>query len=344
MITNLILSRRSDSAEVTRLALLPLALGALTGVACDGTNSLTDSVTDPGVPTIVAVSDVHISGVVGQAAVPGPHVRVLDAHGRPLAGEAVEFVVLWGGGSVTPADTLTDGNGEARAQWVLGTRAANAVLAVRAGSPRGELKFLAVQQAGPAARLGTYDYGHIDNVAFVGENVGAPAVTVVDEYSNPAASADVSFFVAEGGGRLEDGRDTIQGAVTNYLCCTVVKLPVGWIMGAAGVNRLTAKLPNHNAMSFDVVALDHASVQWYATAGDSRKLALSNNGHFILEAFWEDGTRSRFTGTYAINADKLTLNGCWLNFWDVGDRVCQQMTGTVGSDSIDIDTDTYRKK
>src|SRR5207249_4172355 len=47
-------------------------------------------------------------------------VRVTNHRGAPSPGQAVRFKLAAGQGSVTPASTLTDADGRARATWTLG--------------------------------------------------------------------------------------------------------------------------------------------------------------------------------------------------------------------------------
>ncbi|MFL5403515.1 MAG: Ig-like domain-containing protein, partial [Gemmatimonadales bacterium] len=48
-------------------------------------------------------------------------VRLIDAEGNGVAGAAVAWVASVGGGGVTPASSVTDGDGRASARWTLGS-------------------------------------------------------------------------------------------------------------------------------------------------------------------------------------------------------------------------------
>lgn len=52
-------------------------------------------------------------------------VQVLDAQGNAVVGRAVTWVVGAGGGSVTPQNTTTDGEGKASTRWTLGSSVGN---------------------------------------------------------------------------------------------------------------------------------------------------------------------------------------------------------------------------
>jgi Bacterial Ig-like domain (group 1) len=60
------------------------------------------------------------TGGVGQVLADSLSVRLTDRHGNPVAGAAVEWAAVSGGGSVDPARATTDAQGIARAQWTLG--------------------------------------------------------------------------------------------------------------------------------------------------------------------------------------------------------------------------------
>lgn len=60
------------------------------------------------------------TGGVGQRLADSLAVRVTDRHGNPVAGAAVAWSVLSGGGSLSPATSTADSLGVARARWTLG--------------------------------------------------------------------------------------------------------------------------------------------------------------------------------------------------------------------------------
>ena len=73
------------------------------------------------------------SGFAGEALPVSPSVLVLDANGHPAQGVGVQFVVASGGGSVSPAATLTDAYGLARTTWTLGDDPAQSLSASTGG-------------------------------------------------------------------------------------------------------------------------------------------------------------------------------------------------------------------
>lgn len=71
-------------------------------------------------------------GLVGTE-LPDPLVvQVLDATGRPVARQPVNFVVTQGGGSVYVGMAITDAKGLAREWWTLGPAAGTNAIEVRA--------------------------------------------------------------------------------------------------------------------------------------------------------------------------------------------------------------------
>jgi hypothetical protein len=85
-------------------------------------------------------------------------VRLVDAEGRPVAGHPVSFVVVAGEGSVVAETDRTDGDGEARARWTLGTVAGDQSIEAQAinqetGEPMVVALVTASADPGPVAVL-----------------------------------------------------------------------------------------------------------------------------------------------------------------------------------------------
>ena len=79
------------------------------------------------------------AGTIGELLPVPVTVRVLDANGHPAGLVRVQFAVTAGGGSVTPASSLTDEAGIAQANWVMGTAAEQTMVAT-AGSVTAEFR------------------------------------------------------------------------------------------------------------------------------------------------------------------------------------------------------------
>lgn len=85
------------------------------------TPSATWQFTPAGVPRIVVVSGDGQQVPWGALAPDSLKVRVLDADGLPVEDALVTFTVSPGGGSVTPANEVTDADGYVATQWRLGS-------------------------------------------------------------------------------------------------------------------------------------------------------------------------------------------------------------------------------
>jgi acetyl esterase/lipase len=88
----------------------------------------------------------------GSAVAVAPTVEVRDANGNPVAGVNVTFVVIGGGGSVTPGSVTTGTDGRAApTAWSLGTRVGGNILrATTAALPAVSVEFGADGIPGPA--------------------------------------------------------------------------------------------------------------------------------------------------------------------------------------------------
>jgi hypothetical protein len=100
--------------------LAPLTLAAV--AACGGSDLVLPGSAEPAELQIVKGD--QQTARTGAALPDSLVVRVLDATGRPVAGQPVVFVRdAAAGGDVTPDTALTDEQGRAQARWVLGTTA-----------------------------------------------------------------------------------------------------------------------------------------------------------------------------------------------------------------------------
>jgi hypothetical protein len=140
-------------------------------------------------------------GVVG-VELPSPLVvRVTDSHGNGIAGQAVAFRVIAGGGSVFGGTANTDLQGIARERWTLGTGAgfSHRLEARALDSSGAALTRLVVANARPGAAAALVKAAG-DNQRVLAGTVLAEslAVRVVDSYGNPVSSAQVTWTVTGG--------------------------------------------------------------------------------------------------------------------------------------------------
>lgn len=162
-----------------------------------------------GVPAavVVLVGDAQ-QGTVGQELPEPLAVRVEDGDGRPVEGQAVNFIVVAGGGSIFAGSANTNANGEARERWTLGTIASD--------SQRVEARAVD-SETGARLVFATFHATALpdrpDSLAIVtgtgeGGVVGQPlvdsvAVRIFDRYGNPVPDADVAWTSDDPGSSLD---------------------------------------------------------------------------------------------------------------------------------------------
>lgn len=104
-----------------------------------------------GPPTLVAVSGEGQFALPGAALVESLVVNAVDGQNVGVAGVAVSWTAVTGGGSVHPAGPSTDANGRLAAQWILGSVGANVVTATAGQST---VTFHATASNNPPNKLG----------------------------------------------------------------------------------------------------------------------------------------------------------------------------------------------
>ena len=146
-------------------------------------------------------------GQLGPAGQPLPESLVVHAHdrlGNPAIGVPIEFQIIEGGGSPTPAQTQTDVQGMASTTWTLGA------LAGEAQAVRGFLSFRVGERVDFEATAVPGLPGEI--VVVSGDGQAAPklstlldplTVRVEDGFQNPVEGVTVEFVVIAGGGSVQ---------------------------------------------------------------------------------------------------------------------------------------------
>ncbi len=180
------------------LSAMPVACQMLLILAgCDGTGGKAED--QPATEVVAALS---IEDGDGQTEVVGAElslaliVRVVDANGRPLAGQIVNFRVTEGGGSAFAGVAASDAEGRANERWTLGTRAGRQQLEARAVDARGRAlvfaTFTATALAGdPATLRVTAGDGQSGPP---GQALSSPiTVTLADRFGNPVPGRQVHF-------------------------------------------------------------------------------------------------------------------------------------------------------
>ena len=198
-----------------------------------------------------------------------PSVRVGDQYGNGVAQVPVSFAVVEGGGTLTGAQGLTDGEGVASLlSWTLGpTPGANRISADVEGV--GSVTLEAMGLAAPPATI-TRVAGD-GQVARVGTRVlTPPQVRITDAIGNPASFVPVVFSVASGGGSItqEAGTTDSEGLAS-----------VGsWILGTtAGSNTLAASAGDLPPVIFMATGIAGPPSFMSVNEGDGQS-ALVNSG------------------------------------------------------------------
>ena len=186
-------------------------------------------------------------------------VLVTDAGSNPVSGVTVTWAVTKGTGAITPS-SITDVNGVATAQWILGDTAevqnVTASSGVLAGSP---VTFSATATHGNAKIIALNAGGAQTDT--VGATLAiAPSVHVTDAYGNPVSGVAVTFAVTAGGGGLTGGSPVTNGSG--------IATVGSWTLGtAAGTNTMTA--------TSGVLTGSPVTINATATAGNPKFMAVS---------------------------------------------------------------------
>lgn len=173
-------------------------------------------------------------GVVGEPLQLPLVVQVMTERGLAANGAEVEFVFTDAAGVVTPAQAVTNTEGQAFANWVLGNepgpQTVVAQLVVGDAEPQTE-EFTA--EARPAAPDTLSAKSSTSQPGRRGQMVGTqPVIQVVDRFGNPVPEVPVAWQVTTGEGRVSEAITLTNDAGT---------ATVDWTLGnRVGVQRLTA--------------------------------------------------------------------------------------------------------
>lgn len=255
--TNGTVSPTTATTDATGIASTSWRLGGTAGpqrltASVDGQPSLGtigfDAIARAGVPiTHVVHAGNGQTATAGTAVPTRPATRIRDANGNPVAGIAVTFAVVSGGGTVTAAATTTDAMGVATVgSWTLGGTVGTQTLAARAaGLPEASVNATATAPAGGTITIVAGN----GQVAAAGATVAlAPSVVVRDAANQPVPNAVVTFSVTGGGGTVAP-----TSVTTNVSGVATV---TSWRLGpAAGPNTLVASRTGFASATFTATAL-----------------------------------------------------------------------------------------
>lgn len=190
----------NDSKTISRLIVSMMACAMCLMLSC-GKDSPVAS-TRPGPPAeLDLVSGDAQSGTVGEELTQPLVVKVLDAEGRAVEGQVINFRVTAGGGSVFAGAASTNANGIAQERWTLGTTAgASQTLEARAidnntGQPLVFATFHATAVAGPPTALSVATQP-ATSAAVATTIVPAPTVQLMDKYGNVVRRQNVIINAA----------------------------------------------------------------------------------------------------------------------------------------------------
>ena len=164
------------------LASIGVALGSL--VACGGSDLVLPSDAGPG--DIRVLLGNNQNGPAGGELTDPLVVRVLNRRGEPLPNQRVAFGLAAEvpGARITPDTAETDGDGTARARWVLGNVSGPQTAVARVvGADALEVTFNAIVGAAGASRIEAVSGG--GQAAAVGTELPAPLIVrVIDGFGN----------------------------------------------------------------------------------------------------------------------------------------------------------------
>jgi hypothetical protein len=204
----------------------------LGGAACDDNNFNALVILSEGI-AIVSGSDGQI-GTVGQPLANPIVVHVVDVNGNSAGNSLVTWTVLTGGGSVSAATSLTDGNGNASVIWTMGPTVGAATL--RAAIVNGaSVVITATAQSGNITASINKTSGDAQTIA---------AGTILDLNGNPVANAAVSWSTS--GGTLSATNTTTNAAGQTQVTLTTAAAPA--------IYTVTVQSPGAAAVTFTITA------------------------------------------------------------------------------------------
>jgi hypothetical protein len=222
------------ATALPRRAILFLLAG---GLGCSSSELL--------LPEPPAVENVALSkidgdlqqGTVGEQLLEPLVVQVLTVNREnPAAGLTVEFVTTRGSEEVARTSAVTNSEGTASIQYVLGTAPGDYVIQARLADAsedsEGE-EFLAHAKPGPPDTLTATT--PLSQPGRRGEDITPPpAVRIVDRFGNPVPEVQVAWQVIAGNGRVSEPITRTDEAGT---------ATVSWRLGnRPGVHKLTASI------------------------------------------------------------------------------------------------------
>jgi plastocyanin len=190
---------------------------------------------------------------------------VVQKGGNNKAGETVDWTVSQGSGTLNPASSVTNNNGEATTSWTLGSGSGQQLVAA-AVSPTVTATFSATATPGPATSFGkeSGDGQSAGTDALFGQVLAA---RVADQYGNGITDIPVSWSVESGSATLQSG-----SSVTNVEGLAAMQVTAGPTTGPVVVRATTAAVAGNADFNL-TVTLPPVRV----TIGDIFFLSVKNN-------------------------------------------------------------------
>jgi hypothetical protein len=186
--------------------------------------------------TLVLVSGDNQTGPVGSALADSLVVRVVDPLNNPVAGVEVRWSVA-GGGSITPESAVSDGNGLAAAQRVLGNTAGTQTALAASGTLASVAFTHTAVAANPTSLLKISGDGQsAQSGASLADSL---VVQLVDDNGNGVGGKPITWVVATGGGSVNP-----VNAITSPTGLAKTSWTLGPNAGANGLNAVFSGLPS----------------------------------------------------------------------------------------------------
>jgi adhesin/invasin len=241
---------------------MALGLAQATATVDDGTLIFT-SLAEADAPAAVAPVSGGGEGPVGGVLADPLTVRVTDRHGNPVPGAGVAWVAVTGGGSVKPAQSTTDAQGIASAQWTLGLLAGvpGQTASATVGTLVPAVFSATASTAGVTLQLartgGDAQTGHVGSVL-----PDSLTVQLRTPGGEPVEGATVTWAVTGGGGEVvpATSRTDAQG-----------RARTGWTMGTVPGAAQASAMVDQGALAFSATAVPGppAAVQPVAGSGQT---------------------------------------------------------------------------
>lgn len=211
-----------------------LALASLLLVACDPGAEL-------GPPAALTPGSLPASATVATT-LDGVSVTVKDAEGRPLKGERVTWAAD-GGGSASPAESVTDAAGVATTAWTLGTTAGTQTLSASADGLEAAFGVTAVP--GPLSLL---EIAHAGRVLHALGDTLLLQAAAEDAYGNAVGSAvlwaslDPAVATSEGGIITAAGEGTARIVATAGALADTARVEVDQVVASLTLTPLSPRV------------------------------------------------------------------------------------------------------